>query len=278
MAFQERSALLLPHEIDRTYPGLRAAVSRASNVISPHFRLYRSNVESVKPPLFLADASTLNALVGKVNQGSTYEYNEIRMFAHFEPFEGVVYGAAEEIQKKLAEGRSGQQFITLVMAEEYIHAFSTVSTETGVRSGFISVTGERNPHTLFPGQIYDFSLRDITLDDIQPAEILPEDERLTENATAFAVHLLLAELLPDLRIRYPYLLFMAHKSAEVLGIMKKDASYLAPVLRSLTTGNRQHLQPIMDGKLLVALETPNLVMASVRRSQPRSIDDFFPMY
>lgn len=145
-------------ETESKYPGLQKAISTAKYATADHFKRYRRDTETVIPPLLLCEAKQLNRIVEQATASSKYKPDLVRRYAHFQPLEGVVYVAREEIQEELLKRKEGVQFIAGVMAEEFSHAFTTFTYHNSTRTGFIEIPYSAHPHGLTPGYVYEHDL------------------------------------------------------------------------------------------------------------------------
>lgn len=271
MTNPEQRHILPDQELETNYPGLRRAVSRAAEVTTRHFRPFRKDVDIIKPPLLLCDADLLNPLVNETMRNSRYEQNEQRKFAHFEPLQGVVMGGSQELQAELRKGEKGQQQITFVMAEEYIHAFSTREEADQTRCGYIQLPAARTPHSYEPGKIYQYELPPVAGNREEPFRIPVAQQRLTENVTNLVLHLLAEELLFQPETKYPFIIVTADNQQVRPMVIQKDRQLEDKLIESLVTGNRKQPELI---ELFNALKIPGIHMASLPTLRPKSVNDF----
>jgi len=161
--------------------------------------------------------------------------------------------------------------MTMVIAEEFIHALSTVEENGLTRCGFIALPGPMRPHNLQPGQIYEYDLIPHVQTPGRPTRIDAKQLRLTENATLLAVHLLLGELGIDKDGQFP-LVFITSRSIRPKFLLcrqpahmitDKNETLLRDVIAALSTGNRDILKVLLDGNLFPILESAHCEIASL---------------
>lgn len=267
----ERSNLAI--EIEAKYPGLEKAVSIARRATTGYFSRFRHDTHAVIPPLLLCDAERLNQEVDHVTAESRYRDDLVRGFAHFQPLEGVVYVAKEEVQSVLRKGPQGVQQIAMVIAEEFTHALTTFKSENTTRTGFMVIPYGSQPHGLKPGAIYEHELESYSEESDDDIIQLPlGDQLLTENATKFLLHGLLGDLQTQYpRKAYPYMAVTTNHGRTPT-VIEKSPSVQDLVALSLIKGDKRILKKPFDGRLLPLLENPQFHIGSLAQLPPKDND------
>lgn len=257
-------------EIDHKYPGLKGAVNRVSKVVVEAFRPFRPDVDRFRPPLLLCDTVTLKREMDIAQRKSTREDKpEERGKLQLEAISGVVLGSDGDFANMLAAGPKGFQFLTAIMAEEYVHALSTFGSETSTRVGFLNIPHPRNLHSLIPGKIYEHDLQ--PNDPNAPLVIEdPREIRLTENITHLAVNLMLNKLLPDAGRKFNYIC-LSNLDLDPVIITIKD-SLLRSAIHSLVVGDEKILE--VNSVALQALDTPGTGIYAFSKFPP-TVDDLY---
>ncbi len=271
----ERSNLAI--EIEAKYPGLEKAVSIARRATTGYFGRFRHDTNAVIPPLLLCDAERLNERVDHVTAESKYRDDLVRRFAHFQPLEGVVYIAKEEVQSELRKGPQGVQQIAIVIAEEFTHALTTFRFENTIRTGFMVIPYGAQPHGLKAGAIYGHELEPYSGSSDDDIIQLPlGDQLLTENATKFLLHGLLWDLQTQYpRKAYPYMVVTTNhdrSDRNPPAVIEKSPSVQDLVALSLIKGDKRILKKPFDGRLLPLLENPQFHIGSLAQLPPKDND------
>ena len=139
MSSDTKAELIQGQELNREYPGLAGAFRRAQTALKTAIQPFRKDFDFTVPPLFLCDDQTLNRDVTIVSRDSTREGNDQRGYAHYQPYDNIIYAAREGLKTLIAQGDEGFRLTTLILAEEVLHALTTTSIN-GLKSGLDTIT------------------------------------------------------------------------------------------------------------------------------------------
>ena len=260
-------------ELDLEYPGLKGAINRVSKVVLSEFRPLRSDVDKVKPPLLICEDEILRQDVERTMRKTTREDKpEERGHIQFEAISGVIFGSDKFLKELLSKGKKGFQTLTAALAEEYIHALTTVADEDSTRVGFLNIPHRQTGHLLEPGKIYEH--RDLKVRD-QDSPVFVEDPReirLTENLTHLAVTLMLNKLFQDPERKFGYF-SLTNQNANMVVIGEANDELLKLVLRSLFMGDENIIEQYPNGKdILQVLEIPETTVFAISKFPPNVKD------
>lgn len=256
-------------EIELKYPGFSRIIKNVVRVLESKVKPLRSDFAQALPPILLCDREKLQKIVGEATAESPVEKNVERAVAHFAPIECCIYAESQTVQEKLKEGRTGKFLLTLIFAEEYLHGLTTFYSAESIRTAFLQIPYSSLPLNYLPGQIAEYDLDiDSMRRGMEKYGLFVEDEteiRLTENITKFALHLMSDSFLKDLGYpSYPRIFLLAPgQKGDAFGVVKSE-SLLRDVLETLIYGDTQRLAKHFNGRILQALNTPDVDIASVK--------------
>ncbi len=212
---------------------------RVSRAVVDEFRDIRSDAELVNPPILILSE---DAVKEQIKPGVVERFRE--KFANFgyDPVANAIVGSNLELQELLAKGVLGRRKITLIMAEELIHAQSTSKIGSKLRVGYGVIEIERTSHGLIPGAIYDTSASSLPPQNQETKTIsapkYQRDSLLTERVTQIVIHGMMERLVPGVFIEMPVLALGQEKKFIKFG---NKSEIFEAAKRSLYTGNKDLL-------------------------------------
>jgi hypothetical protein len=268
-------------ELEPNYPGLKGIFNQELRILRnkflPYFKKYGFKLTS--PTLCLVDDEDMHKVAADLAQVEEND-TEALSFAHYLPQYGVITLEAQNISDRIKRDRTNA---TLVVAEEIIHHFSTIDSGSRLRVGFSLsdiLTGDSG---LIAGEIYYFSKGSAMFEVGSPEDEgfqkeMKDKHNLTEAVTALLIHSTLPELLQG-RIKesdYPYLVvyYGNYSLAENLDIFMKSPGVADSAIEALISGNVGILAKHYEGKLLKALQYPNVKVLSCKQIPVKEESDF----
>lgn len=237
-------------ELEATYPGLRRIVQHAGAVVGGKFAGLRDDLSLIKPPVVIVERENLRPIHDSAFFSGPSEMRGRVHPASFEMFDGIIYLVSEETKRNLERGKQGRDYLTIMVAEEYVHAYTTVQKNGSVRMGFQSIGQSKRDHGLIVGEIYTGELRHEVESGYFSVYVPRRMFRLTDRLTNIAVHLMLPELLPDIGSNYPLMAIIPGDKKKDVIRKTKEMLDIQEILRSLLDADRRKLRQFFTDREL----------------------------